>query len=125
MNPCSGWLFDLYAHPEKGVVFWLLGDDEKPHCFFDRGFEVPFYASGAVPRLRELWRFLRKRKVKLQYTQREDLFSGLQDVVEVRVPTPRPTRGCSRRSAGISPTWSSMTRTSRCHCGSPPPGTCS
>ena len=62
MNPCSGWLFDLYAHPEKGVVFWLLGEDEKPHCFFDRDFEVTFYAGGAVPRLRELWRFLRKQE---------------------------------------------------------------
>jgi len=88
MNSCSGWLFDLYAHPEKGVVFWLLGDDEKPHCFFDRDFEVPFYAGGNVQRLRQFWRFLKSRKVKLQYTQREDLFAGLQDVVEARIPDP-------------------------------------
>ncbi|HSR21453.1 MAG TPA: DNA polymerase domain-containing protein [Anaerolineales bacterium] len=88
MSSCSGWLSDLYAHPEKGVVFWLLGDDQKPHCFFDRGFEIPFYAGGDVQRLRQLWRFLKSRKVKLQYTQREDLFAGLQDVVEARVPNP-------------------------------------
>lgn len=88
MNRCTGWLFDLYAHPEKGVVFWLLGEDERPHCFFDRDFEVTFYAGGAVPRLRELWRFLKHRKVKLQYTQREDLFAGPQDVVEIRAPEP-------------------------------------
>ena len=83
MNHCTGWLFDLYAHPQKGVVFWLLGDDETPHCFFDSDFEVPFYAAGAVTRLRQLWRFLKSRKVQLQYTQREDLFSGPQDVVEI------------------------------------------
>jgi DNA polymerase-2 len=88
MTSCGGWLFDLYAHPEKGVVFWLLGDDEKPHCFFDRGFEVTFYASGDVQPLRELWRTLKKKKVKLQYTQRDDLFAGPQDVVEARVPHP-------------------------------------
>lgn len=88
MNRCTGWLFDLYVHPEKGVVLWLLGDDDKPHCFFDRDFELAFYASGAVPRLRQLWRFLKTKKVKLHYTQREDLFSGLQEVVEIRVPDP-------------------------------------
>lgn len=93
MNRCSGWLFDLYAHPEKGVVFWLLGEDEKPHCFFDRDFEVTFYAGGAVPRLRELWRFLKNRKVKMQYTQREDLFAGPQDVVEIRAPEPSAYSG--------------------------------
>ena len=88
MTSCSGWLFDLYAHPDKGVVFWLLGDDEEPHCFFDRGFEVTFYASGDVQSLRELWRTLKKKKVRLQYTQRDDLFAGPQDVVEARVPHP-------------------------------------
>jgi DNA polymerase-2 len=88
MNSCSGWLFDLYAHPEKGVTFWLLGDDEKPHCFFDRDLDVPFYAGGDVQRLRQLWRFLKSRKVRLQYTRREDLFAGPQDVVEARVPNP-------------------------------------
>ena len=64
MNPCSGWLFDLYAHPEKGVVFWLLGDDEKPHCFFDRGFEVTFYASGAVSTLPRALAFPEKEESK-------------------------------------------------------------
>jgi DNA polymerase-2 len=96
MNRCTGWLFDLYAHPEKGVVLWLLGDDEKPHCFYDRDLEVPFYAGGAVARLRALWRSLQTRKVKLQYTQREDLFAGPQDVVEIRAPDPATYSGLFR-----------------------------
>ncbi len=88
MRSCRGWLSDLYAHPEKGLVFWLLGEDEKPHCFFDRDFEVIFYAGGPVQQLRLLWRFLKSRKAKLQYTQREDLFAGMQEVVEARLPNP-------------------------------------
>ncbi len=88
MNTYTGWLFDIYAHPEQGIVFWLLGEDEKPHHFFDPDFQVTFYAGGAVKRLRELWRFLKNRDVKLEYTRREDLFDGPQDVVEIRVPGP-------------------------------------
>lgn len=88
MTPCTGWLFDIYAHPEKGLVFWLLGEDEKPHHFFDPDFQVIFYAGGAVKRLRELWRFLKTRDMQLEYTQREDLFEGPQDVIEIRVPRP-------------------------------------
>ena len=88
MTNCSGWLSDLYAHPEKGLVFWLLGDDEKPHCFFDRDFEVVFYAGGPVQQLRQLWRFLKSRKARLKYTQREDLFAGMQEVVEARLCNP-------------------------------------
>ncbi len=88
MNPYTGWLFDIYARPDKGVALWLLGEDEKPHCFFDQDLEVLFYAGGTVPRLRELWRYLKNKKVKLEYTQREDLFDGPQDVVQIRVPDP-------------------------------------
>ena len=88
MNTYTGWLFDIYAHPEKGLAFWLLGEDEKPHPFFDPDFQVTFYAGGAVKRLRELWRFLKSRGVKLEYTRREDLFEGPQDVVQIRVPGP-------------------------------------
>jgi DNA polymerase-2 len=88
MSRHTGWLFDLYAHPQKGVVFWLVGDDHQPHCFFDPKFEVTFYAGGHIKRLRELWRHLRRKKVKLQYTQRADLFHGMQDVVEARAPNP-------------------------------------
>ena len=61
MKEVRGWLFDLYAHPQKGVVLWLLGEDRKPHCFH-QDFENTFYAGGSFPRLRELWIFLRTKK---------------------------------------------------------------
>src|SRR5512141_464576 len=102
MNQYSGWLFDIYAHPDKGVALWLLGEDGKPYCFH-QDFEVVFYAGGSVSRLRELWRFLKDRKVKLEYTQREDLFAGAQDVVEVRVPAPAAYARLFRQVSGSFP----------------------
>ncbi len=41
-----------------------------------------------MKRLRELWRFLKNRGVKLEYTRREDLFEGPQNVVQIQVPAP-------------------------------------
>ncbi|MGE5250992.1 MAG: DNA polymerase domain-containing protein [Bacteroidota bacterium] len=87
MTQYTGWLFDIYARPDQGIVIWLVGEDGKPYCFH-RDFEVVFYASGSPSRLRELWHHVEARKVPLQYTQREDLFAGTQDVLEVRVPAP-------------------------------------
>ncbi len=102
MNQCTGWLFDIYACPDKGIALWLLGEDGKPHCFH-QDFEIVFYASGNVSRLRELWHFLQSRKVKLEYTQREDLFAGAQDVVEVRVPAPAAYAHLFRQVSGSFP----------------------
>jgi len=30
MKKYTGWLFDLYSHPTKGIVLWLIGEDGKP-----------------------------------------------------------------------------------------------
>jgi hypothetical protein len=45
MKRHSGWLFDLYEHPTKGVVLWLAGEDGKPYSFHQE-FETVFYARG-------------------------------------------------------------------------------
>lgn len=87
MSRYSGWLFDIYARPDHGIAIWLVGEDGKPYCFH-QDFEMIFYASGSDSRLQDLRRFLSSRKVKLEHTQREDLFAGPQDVMEVRVPAP-------------------------------------
>ena len=87
MNEYIGWLFDLYAHPDKGISLWLIGEDKKRYCFH-RDFEITFYVSGPFPRLRDAWRFLCPKPVKLERTTREDLFDGPQDVMEVRVANP-------------------------------------
>lgn len=87
MKEYIGWLFDLYAHPSRGIVLWLVGEDGKRY-FFHQNFEITFYVAGPFPQLRELWRFLKAKPVKLARTQRDDLYAGVQDVLEVRVASP-------------------------------------
>lgn len=86
MKEYAGWLFDLYAY-KNGVRLCLIGDDGGRH-FFYQDFAFIFYARGNVPRLRQLWRFLRTKEVKLSYVERADLFDGPQNVVQVEVGSP-------------------------------------
>ena len=87
MRELTGWLFDLYEHPQKGIVIWLLGEDGIPHCLH-QDFGITFYASGPVPRLRELWKLLRTRPVQLEKVTKEDLYDGPQDVMQIRAGGP-------------------------------------
>jgi DNA polymerase-2 len=91
MKKYTGWLFDLYAHPTKGVVLWLAGEDGKRYSFHQE-FETVFYASGSVQRLHELGVFLRRnyerKNVRLERVTKEDLFVGPQEVLGIRVSYP-------------------------------------
>jgi DNA polymerase II len=82
----TGWLFDLYAQKD-GIVLWLVGEDNRPHSF-NQPFPISFYAGGPFHRLRQLWKYLRERPVRLQRTQRRDLHEGIKDVLEVKVLSP-------------------------------------
>ena len=84
MKEYTGWLFDLYAHPKQGIVLWLVGEDQKLHSF-TQPFQITFYVSGSFHRLRQLWKFLREKPVRLYRTQRRDLHEGMKDVLEVSV----------------------------------------
>ena len=79
MKTTIGWLFDLYAHPMKGIVLWLVGEDGKAYRFH-QDFETVFYAHGPFPRLHELGKYLRtkylKQEVRVERVTREDLFAG-------------------------------------------------
>ncbi|HET9911931.1 MAG TPA: hypothetical protein VFQ13_08585, partial [Anaerolineales bacterium] len=86
MKAYTGWLFDLYAHRD-GIVLWLVGEDHKPRSF-TQPFQVTFYIGGPFPRLRQVWKFLRERPVRLQRVQRRDLHDGMRDVLEVNVLSP-------------------------------------
>ncbi|HSL45967.1 MAG TPA: DNA polymerase domain-containing protein [Anaerolineales bacterium] len=86
MKEFTGWLFDLYARRD-GIVLWLVGEDQKPHSF-TQPFELTFYVAGPFHRLRQLWKFLCERPVRLERTQRMDLHEGAKDVLEVRVLHP-------------------------------------
>jgi DNA polymerase-2 len=86
MREYIGWLFDLYAQKE-GITLWLVGEDQKPYSF-TQPFQVTFYVGGPFHRLRELWKFLRMKSVRLSRTQREDLHEGITDVLKVNVFQP-------------------------------------
>src|SRR5215216_6609153 len=88
MKTTIGWLFDLYAHPMKGIVLWLVGEDGKAYRFHQE-FETVFYAHGPFPRLHELGKYLRtkylKQEVRLERVTREDLFAGSQELMGIGV----------------------------------------
>ncbi|MEJ2599696.1 MAG: hypothetical protein P8Z00_15280, partial [Anaerolineales bacterium] len=87
MNEIMGWLLDIYADSEDGVVLWLLGEDGRRYRL-RHAFAVTFYAAGPATRLRQLWRYLQSQPVavNLERTRREDLFSGMCTVLAVQVP---------------------------------------
>src|ERR671924_1662581 len=87
MKEFTGWLFDVYAHPKDGIILWLIGEDQKPHSF-TQAFDITFYVGGPFHRLRQLWKFLQTKPVRLYRTQRRDLHEGMKDLLEVRAPTP-------------------------------------
>src|SRR4030067_586908 len=72
----TGWLLDLFADPDGGVVLWLLGEDGLPQRLH-QPFPATFYAAGPAPRLRALWRFLQSQSVpvRLARTERRRLFA--------------------------------------------------
>jgi DNA polymerase-2 len=89
MKKYSGWLFDLYEHPIKGVVLWLVGEDGKPYSFHHE-FKTVFYAHGDVEQLHDLGVFIRSKytseSVKLErVTTKEDLFDGPLVVMGITV----------------------------------------
>ena len=61
----TGLLLDLYAHPQDGMVLWVLGEDGKRHRL-RQAFPITFYAAGPDARLRALWRWLRDQPVPVE-----------------------------------------------------------
>lgn len=81
MDEISGWLFDLYEHPERGIILWVISDTgERLRLRMD--FAITLYAAGDTTRLREAWRYL-KGRAQLARTKRRDLFMGERDVMAV------------------------------------------
>jgi DNA polymerase-2 len=77
MTEHHGWLLDLYADPQDGVVVWLINKDGPLRL--QQNFPVTFYAAGPAKGLRALWRFLRAQPipVELARVERRDLFQQL------------------------------------------------
>ena len=89
MSEYTGWLLELYSHPERGIVLWLLCDDGQRRCFH-QDFPVTFYAAGPSHRLRDLWIFLKNQplQIELSRTERRDLFTGATVVLSASLASP-------------------------------------
>ncbi len=87
MNEVTGWLLDVYAEEENGIVLWLLtNNDQRLRLHMD--FTVTFYAAGDFSLLRQAWVYLRDKDVKLDRTVRRDLFLGERDVLSITTSSP-------------------------------------
>jgi DNA polymerase-2 len=101
MVELTGWLLDLYADPQDGLVLWLLEDVESgagpapsPRRYrLKQSFPVTFYAAGPLARLRALWTYLRSREARLRLARaaRRDLFQA-EPVTVLAVEVPDPAR---------------------------------
>jgi DNA polymerase-2 len=104
----TGWLLDVYEHPNDGVVVWLLGEDGIRYRFRQQ-FAVTFYASGPFPRLRKLWKYIQAEGIPLDLArvQRRDLFSGMLNVLAATIPNPAQCQETFSRVRRVFPdlTW--------------------
>lgn len=82
MDKVNGWLFDLYEHPEHGLVLWVIADSGE-RLRLRMEFPTVFYVAGDFPLLRQAWVFLRKESTKLERVTRRDLFIGDREVMQV------------------------------------------
>jgi DNA polymerase-2 len=87
MDEAIGWLLDVYADPEGGIILWLLTEDGK-HLQLRMDFSVTFYAAGDFALLRQAWIHLIDKDVKLERTTRRDLFLGERDVMSITMSNP-------------------------------------
>ncbi|MHB1120116.1 MAG: DNA polymerase domain-containing protein [Bellilinea sp.] len=93
MPELSGWLLDLYEHPQDEVVLWLLADDGR-RVRLRQTFPLTFYAAAEQEAgLQSAQRYLESQPlpVELYRARRRDLFQAEPlDVLAVR------TRACDQ-----------------------------
>jgi DNA polymerase-2 len=86
MTEAIGWLLDVYAE-EDGIILWLLTEDDQ-RLRLCMEFEITCYVSGDFSLLRQAWKYLREKNVRLERTLRRDLFLGERDVMAVSTSDP-------------------------------------
>lgn len=87
MDEATGWLLDVYADSEGGIILWLLTDGGK-RLQLRMDFSVTFYAAGDFALLRQAWVYLKDKDVKLERATRRDLFLGERDVMSITTSNP-------------------------------------
>lgn len=101
----QGWLLDVFAHPEDGLILWILGEDGKRYRLRQE-FPVTFSAAPPNPQLRDLWRWLcvQPEEISLSREERRDLFQEKpQTVLAVTLPQPQCLEALFRRAARVFP----------------------
>ncbi|MFN2124648.1 MAG: hypothetical protein ACK2UP_14210, partial [Candidatus Promineifilaceae bacterium] len=95
MNEVRGWLLDLYAGEEQGLVLWIITESGERKRFL-HDFPITFYAAGPPDLLRQAWRFLQNDPIQktLSGSEQLDLFSGPQKVLAVSVTNPAEQPRC-------------------------------
>lgn len=81
MDEVTGWLIDVYDHPQSGIVLWVIADTGQRLRFL-MDFPITFHAAGDFKLLRAAWVFL-KGRAQLARVKRRDLFLGERDVLQV------------------------------------------
>ena len=81
MDEVRGWLFDVYSHPERGVVLWVIANSGE-RLRLRMELPITLYLAGDFKLLRAAWIFL-TGKAELARTKRRDLFLGERDVMQV------------------------------------------
>lgn len=104
MKTRTGWLFDLYPDPLGGACLWLMVDGTAARLRLRMDFPVTFFAAGNFAALRQAWRFLRQKDVRLARAARRDLFSGRRDVLAITAPDPAAAVEMYRALSGAFPT---------------------
>jgi DNA polymerase II len=92
MDEQTGWLLDVYADPEGGIVLWLLSDNNQ-RLRLRMDFPVTFYAAGDFSLLRKAWKYLRDKNAKLERVTRRDLFLGERVCLGATIPNPAKLPG--------------------------------
>jgi DNA polymerase-2 len=92
MDEQTGWLLDVYAEPEDGIILWLLSDDDQ-RLRLRMNFPVTFYAAGKFSLLRQAWIYLKDKNVKLERVTRRDLFFGERACLGVTISHPSQLPG--------------------------------
>jgi DNA polymerase-2 len=81
MDEVRGWLFDVYNHPERGAILWVIADSGE-RLRLRMELPITTYLAGDFKLLRAAWIFL-TGKAELARTKRRDLFLGERDVMQV------------------------------------------
>jgi DNA polymerase-2 len=105
LQETSGWLLDLYADPQDGLVLWLL-DAQGERRRLRQPFPVTFYAAGPTADLRAAWRWLKAQPEQpdLSRAERRDIFQPQPvTVLAVEVENPAAQPGLFNRLSRTFP----------------------